>query len=250
MSMSRSTSPRRESNSPQGARSLIIACGAIARELTVLLRASGLDQIRVVCLPADLHNTPDKIPTAVREILDRDGGRHTNLFVAYADCGTGGQLDRVLAEYDVERLPGSHCYEFFAGSALFASLHEQEPGTFYLTDFLVRHFERLVIKGLGLDRHPELLPTYFGNYKRVVYLAQQHSPELEIRARACAERLELEFEMRNPGLAEFARALGPVAHDPEALENRLESMFDDRSLDEIARASGLAKPAMQPAPDA
>jgi hypothetical protein len=212
-------SPLEDPSSPHVGKSLIIACGAIARELTVVLRAGRLHHIVVECLPAELHNTPDEIPAAVGEILERDGSRYASVFVAYADCGTGGQLDRVLADHDVERLPGAHCYEFFAGSALFASLHEEEPGTFYLTDFLVRHFERLVINGLGLDRHPELLPSYFGNYKRVVYLAQQHSPPLEAAARASAKRLALEFEMRTPGLTEFARALGSITREaarPEA----------------------------------
>jgi hypothetical protein len=171
MSTSGTEGSLQKSNSRQGGKSLIIACGAIARELKTLLRAPGLRHIAVVCLPAELHNTPERIPGAIGEVLDREKDRYSRLFVAYADCGTGGQLDRLLAEYDVERLPGAHCYEFFAGSALFASLHDEEPGTFYLTDFLVRHFERLVIQGLGLDRHPELLPSYFGNYERVLYLA-------------------------------------------------------------------------------
>jgi hypothetical protein len=169
-----------------------------------------------VCLPAKLHNRPDRIPGAIREVLDREKSRYERLFVAYADCGTGGQLDRVLAEFGVERLPGAHCYEFFAGSSLFASLHEEEPGTFYLTDFLVRHFERLVVEGLGLDRHPQLLTTYFGNYERVIYLAQQPTPALECAARACAERLGLRFEMRNPGLVQIARALEPLAREPQS----------------------------------
>lgn len=194
--------------------SLIIACGAIVRELKVLLRAPELRHLALVCLPAELHNRPERIPEAIREVLFRERNRYEKLFVAYADCGTGGRLDRVLAEFGVERLPGAHCYEFFAGSSLFASLHEEQPGTFYLTDFLVRHFERLVVEGLGLDRHPQLLGTYFGNYERVVYLAQQPTPALEGAARTCAERLGLRFEMRNPGLLQIARALQPLAHDP------------------------------------
>ena len=193
--------------------SLIVACGAIARELKVLLRRPELRHLDLVCLPPELHNRPERIPETVREVLLREENRYARLFVAYADCGTGGQLDRVLTEFGVERLPGAHCYEFFAGSSLFASLHDEEPGTFYLTDFLVRHFERLVVEGLALDRHPQLLPTYFGNYVRVVYLAQQPTPELESAARACAERLGLRFEMRSPGLLQIARALEPIARD-------------------------------------
>lgn len=204
-----------KSDTRQGGESLIIACGALATELIALRRRGGLDHITIKCLPAELHNEPERIPAAVRELLDRERGRYVNLFVAYADCGTGGRLDRVLAEYEVERLPGAHCYEFFAGSELFASLHEDVPGTFYLTDFLVRHFERLVIEGLGLDRHPQLLPTYFGNYERAVYLCQQHSAEIEARARLCAERLDLDFELRIVGLAPLARALGSISHGSE-----------------------------------
>jgi hypothetical protein len=204
----------RRPDSRQAHRSLIIACGAIARELKLLLRGPELRHLALVCLPANLHNRPDQIPEAIREALNREKNHYERLFVAYADCGTGGKLDRVLAEFGVERLPGAHCYEFFAGSNLFASLHEEEPGTFYLTDFLVRHFERLVVEGLGLDRHPQLLPTYFGNYERVIYLAQQPTPALERTARACAERLGLRFEMRSPGLAQIARALEPLAREP------------------------------------
>jgi hypothetical protein len=201
------------SNDRHAGKSLIIACGAIARELKAVLRASGLSHLDVVCLPAALHNTPDQIPGEIHKVLDEKKESYAEIFVAYADCGTGGQLDRLLADYDVARLPGAHCYEFFAGSDLFASLHDEEPGTFYLTDFLVRHFDRLVIEGLGLDRHPQLLSTYFGNYQRVLYLAQQPTPAIERAARACAERLELAFEMRNSGLSEFAAALEPITRE-------------------------------------
>ena len=116
--------------------------------------------------------------------------------MAYADCGTGGLLDKVLQEEKVERLPGAHCYEFFAGSAEFAQMADAEPGTFFLTDFLATHFERLIMHGLGIDRHPELLPIYFGNYRRLVYLAQLESPEKRQAAEAAAQRLGLEFEYR------------------------------------------------------
>jgi hypothetical protein len=186
---------------------LLIACGALAREVKVLRNLSGLDHVEIHCLPAELHNTPQEIPTAVRTKLETAAGRYDEVFVAYADCGTGGRLDAVLAEYGVERLPGAHCYEFLAGAEAFAAQHAAEPGTFYLTDFLVRHFDRLVVRGLGLDRHPELLSDYFGNYRRVLYLAQTQSSELEARARSCAERLELEFAAHFTGLGPLERAL-------------------------------------------
>jgi hypothetical protein len=181
-------------------RVLLIACGAIARELVELRRRNQWDQVRIQCLPADLHNRPEKIPGRVRELIERHRDNYEQMFVAYADCGTGGQLDRVLDEFGIERLQGAHCYEFLTGSGPFAELANEEPGTFYLTDFLVRHFDRLVRQGLGLERHPELLSTYFGNYRRLVYLAQTDSPMLEEQAAEHASYLGLEFAVRRTGL--------------------------------------------------
>lgn len=188
-------------------RTLILACGALAHEIVALIRSHGWDSFTVQCLPADLHNTPGKIPEAVREKIRQLGSRYDHVFVAYADCGTGGQLDRVLEEEGVERLPGAHCYEFFAGSRVFHALAEEEVGTFYLTDFLARHFDRLVIHGMGLDRHPELLPMLFGHYRRLVYLAQTDNPDLRERARAAAVRLGLEYEYRFTGYGELEQTL-------------------------------------------
>lgn len=194
--------------SPVGARrALWIACGALARELAALRRLAGWQHVEITCLPPELHQRPEQIPARVRALLEATAGRYDEVFVAYADCGTGGGLDAVLGEYGAERLPGAHCYEVFAGSAGFEALQQAEPGTFYLTDFLVRHFERLVIRSLGLDRHPELRSAYFGHYRRVVYLRQSPSPELEAAARRCAERLGLACEIRWTGLAGLDRAL-------------------------------------------
>ncbi|MGA2188741.1 MAG: DUF1638 domain-containing protein [Steroidobacteraceae bacterium] len=172
---------------------LVIACGALAHEITALRKANRWEHVEVRCLPADLHNRPAQIPAAVRALIHASRGRYGSIFVAYADCGTGGLLDAVLREEEVERLPGAHCYEFFATGPVFARLSEAEPGTFYLTDFLLRHFERLVIRGLGLDRHPELFPSYFGNYRKLVYLAQSPSPDAEREARAIAARMGLSY---------------------------------------------------------
>jgi len=171
---------------------------------------NDLDNIRVECLPAVLHNTPDKIPDAVRRRLETAGAYDT-LFVAYGDCGTGGALDAVLAEYGAERLPGAHCYEFFAGLDAFAEMHESEPGTLYLTDYLARHFERIVWRGLGLDRWPELRDDYFGNYRRVVFLAQTDDPVRTGEAREAARRLGLEFERRLVGYGVMEPELVRVA---------------------------------------
>jgi hypothetical protein len=133
--------------------------------------------------------------------------RYASIFVAYGDCGTGGGLDRVLAEEGVERIPGAHCYEFYATAAVFERLAEAEIGSFYLTDFLLRHFERLVIRGLGLDRNPELFPVYFGNYRKLVYLAQTDQPSARERARELAERMGLAYEYRWTGLGTLGTSL-------------------------------------------
>ena len=194
---------------PAGPNPLVIGCGALARELVELTRRSGLPAVDLTCLPASLHNRPERIPSAVRAAIRRARAQgYERIFVAYADCGTGGLLDPVLEEEGVPRLAGAHCYEVYAGSAAFAGLHDAEPGTFYLTDFLVRNFEGLVVRGLGLDRHPELLPIYFGNYRRLVYLAQAEDSELELAARAAAARLGgLAFERRFTGLGDLGRSI-------------------------------------------
>jgi hypothetical protein len=190
----------------------VIGCGALARELVELTRRSGLPHVDLTCLPASLHNRPERIPAAVRErIRKARSAGYDRIFVAYADCGTGGLLDRVLENEAVARLEGAHCYEVYAGSAAFAELHEEDPGTFYLTDFLVRNFDGLVIRGLGLDRHPELLPVYFGNYRRLVYLAQTDDRDLTAHAEEAAQRLGLVFERRLTGLGELETSISTFA---------------------------------------
>jgi hypothetical protein len=186
---------------------LIIACGALAQEITALRRANAWDVLQVRCLPAELHNRPEKIPGAVRELIRASRGRYASIFVAYADCGTGGLLDKVLSEEGVERIPGAHCYEFFATEPEFAALAEAEPGTFYLTDFLLRHFDRLVIQGLKLDRHPELFKVYFANYRKLVYLAQTAEANSQLQAEAIATRMGWQFEYRQTGYGNLAVAL-------------------------------------------
>jgi hypothetical protein len=178
----------------------VLACGALSHELVELQRRNGWTHWKIQCLPAELHNTPEKIPGAVREALERWKDDYDDVFVAYADCGTGGLLDPVLAEYELERLPGAHCYAFFAGQAAFDALAEEELGTYYLTDFLARHFERLVTRALGLDRHPQLRDEYFRNYRRLVFLDQSGDPALLELARGHAEFLGLEFHHHPTGL--------------------------------------------------
>jgi hypothetical protein len=187
----------------------VFACGALTRDLRAVLAANGLDDlVDVDYLPAHLHNRPERIVPELRPRLKqaRDQGRP--VLVGYADCGTGGGLDALLAEHPgVTRLPGAHCYELFAGSEAFAALHDADPGTFFLTDFLARHFDALVWSGLGLDRHPELRDLYFGHYHRVVLLSQDADAELVARAKAAADRLGLAFEHHPTGRDHLAHAV-------------------------------------------
>jgi hypothetical protein len=186
---------------------LVLACGAIAREVLAIVRLNGWSHVDVRCLPAKLHVKPERIPSAVDAKLRERGAGYDHVFVAYADCGTAGALDRVLAAHGVERLPGAHCYAFFAGEDEWAALQDEEPGTFYLTDFLARHFEALVIRPLGLDRHPELIGDVFGNYRRLLFLAQTEDARLLARARAAADRLGLAFEVRQTSYGDLSRTL-------------------------------------------
>ena len=201
----------RASGAPDPSRVLVIGCGALATELVAVIDQAGLSNVDLTCLPATLHNRPGGIPALVREKIRQARPRYERIFIAYADCGTGGLLDAVLADEGVERLPGAHCYEFYATAPAFAAIAEEELGTFYLTDFLARNFDRLVITGLGIDRHPELLTTYFGNYTRLVYLAQTDDPTLVATARRAARRLGLTFEVRSTGYGELATSLKAAA---------------------------------------
>jgi hypothetical protein len=185
----------------------VIACGALARELrAVLTGLPASDGVRVEYLPAHLHNTPDAIPAAVARLA----GEHAaaRVVVAYGDCGTGGRLDATVDALGAVRLPGAHCYELYAGAAPFDSLMTEEPGTFFLTDFLARHFDALVVGTLGLDAHPELRDVYFAHYRRVVLLSQSDDPEVVTAARRAADRLGLPLEVAPTGLAALADALG------------------------------------------
>ena len=196
--------------------SLVIACGALAHEITTLIKVNRWDHLKVECLPASLHNRPERIAPAVQEKIRHSRNHFDSIFVAYADCGTGGQLDRVLAEEGVERLPGAHCYEFFWGSEAFLQRHETQPGVFYLTDFLARHFERLVMEELGIRAHPELRDTYFSHYTTLIYLAQSDSPEVLSMARSAAEILGLEFEHVPTGFGDLETKLAVFANPQPA----------------------------------
>jgi len=190
---------------PRERRVLILGCGALAREIRhVTDRHPSVD---LACLPANLHNRPQLIPDAVDERIMAEKNHYDEIFIAYGDCGTGGLLDDVLERHGVERIPGAHCYEFFTGSDRFTEISDNDPHTFYLTDFLVRNFERIVWKGLALDRHPELLEIYFGNYHRLLYISQFPAPELIVAAERAAKRLGLAFEHVEVGLGTLESAI-------------------------------------------
>ncbi|MCH6565124.1 MAG: DUF1638 domain-containing protein [Gammaproteobacteria bacterium] len=186
---------------------LVITCSAVAREVNEIKKLGAWAQMDLQSITADLHVTPEKIAPAVADKIDKARDKYDHIFVAYGDCGTSGELDKVLEQRGVSRLPGAHCYDFLAGQETYARLQEEEPGTFYLTDFLARQFERLVIGTLGLDKHPELRSMYFGNYTRLVYLAQTDSDELTEMAQKAADRLGLRFERIFTGTGEMVPAL-------------------------------------------
>lgn len=188
-------------------RLLVIGCGALATELTTLKKIHGWLDIDVQCLDAALHNRPERIAVQLEAQLTRLHALYDHIFIAYADCGSRGAVDAVAKRFGAERLPGAHCYEFYAGTPLFQRLAEAEPGTFYLTDFLVRHFDRLVIKDLKLESHPELQAMLFGNYRKVVYLAQIDDATLRFQAEAAAETLELPLEIVHTGYGLLGAAL-------------------------------------------
>jgi hypothetical protein len=186
-------------------RVLIIACGALAREILDLRDANGWSHLDLTCLPAIYHNTPDKIVPAIRDSVAAHRDSYEAIYVAYADCGTGGLLEAACRDLDVEMIAGPHCYSFFEGTETFAP--RDEITAFYLTDFLVRQFDAFVWKPLGLDRHPELRDMYFGHYDRLVYQAQTNDPALTVLAETCADRLGLRFERRFTGYGDLATSL-------------------------------------------
>lgn len=207
-------------------RPLVLACGALVAELRAVLTSNGLtDHVDVHYLPANLHNRPDRIAPALRELLaDLDPTGERPVLLGYGDCGSGGSIDQLIAERpNLQRLPGNHCYEFFSGSDCFQQIHQAELGTFFLTDFLAKHFDALIWQGLGLDRHPELLPIYFGNYTRVVFLSQQRDENVVARARDAADRLGLAFEHRHVGLGPFDNAVNVAVAGRNSIESKSRS---------------------------
>lgn len=190
---------------------LLLACGALAREIIAVKEANGWDHLDLTCLPAILHNHPERIPEAVEKAVKTAQGQYNEIFVVYADCGTGGLLQAKCEELGVEMVPGPHCYSFFEGNDAFAKRAEDEFTALYLTDFLVRQFDAFMWRPLGLDRHPELRDMYFAHYEKLVYQAQIDDPFLTAKAAAYAERLGLAFERRFTGYGDLETVLGSVA---------------------------------------
>lgn len=198
---SHADAPATHADAPAGV--LMIACGALAREILDITKQLPAGSVELTCLPAAWHNHPEKIVPGLRRKVDKARKTNRDIVVIYGDCGTGGELDAYLASESIPRIPGPHCYEMFMGKPDFDAEMEAELGTFFLTDYMVRHFERLVMKGMGLRQHPQLRNMYFGNYKRVLYIAQTHDPALQEKARAAAAMLELDFEYRFAGYGDF-----------------------------------------------
>lgn len=191
---------------PRG-RLLLLACGALAHEILALKAANGWDHMDLKCLPAKLHLYPDRIPDAVEEAVTANRAAYDDIFVVYADCGTGGLLQARCADLGVEMIAGPHCYSFFDGNDAFAGRAEDEMTAFFLTDFLTRQFDAFVWRPMGLDRHPDLRDMLFGNYEKLIYLAQTEDKALTAKARDCADRLGLAFERRFTGYGDLAAAL-------------------------------------------
>jgi Protein of unknown function (DUF1638) len=191
---------------------LLLACGALAREIVNLIEINKWQHFDIQCLPAKWHNTPQFIVPALQQKISENRSTYKSIFVLYGDCGTGGLLDAMLAEEHVERIAGPHCYSFFTGNTLFESRAEEDMRAFFLTDYLARHFDKLIWQGLKLDSHPELRDDYFGNYEKLIYLAQTNDADLRIKSEAAAKQLGLEYEYRFTGYGELASSLETQAN--------------------------------------
>jgi hypothetical protein len=186
----------------------VIACGAIAREILAVSMQQGLDHIDLNCLPAIWHAYPQKIvPGLERAVAEARLNGFERIFFAYADCGTGGEIDRLCEREGIARIEGPHCYSFFSGNEAFKDKADDDLLSFFLTDFLARQFRAFVIEPLGLDRHPELKPMYFGNYRKLIYLSQEEDEDLQRKAREAADYLGLEYEYRFTGYGDLTSAI-------------------------------------------
>lgn len=189
---------------------LLIACGALGREIVQLIELNGWRHLDVTCISAHYHHTPERIPETVRDRIRKNHASYERIHVLYGDCGTAGELDRVLAEEGVDRIPGPHCFSFMEGNDLFSERADEDAATFFLTDFFCRHFERIVWEALALDRRADMVDFVFGNYEKLVYLSQTRDPALMDKARECARRLRLPFEHRHVGYGDLGRFMGNI----------------------------------------
>ncbi|WP_458790628.1 DUF1638 domain-containing protein [Yoonia sp. MH D7] len=189
----------------KGGRVLLLACGALAREILAVKDAGGLHHLDLQCLPAIYHNHPEKIIPAVEASVTKYRADYDSIFVVYADCGTGGQLKAKCDELGIQMVEGPHCYSFFETNDAFAA--RDEMTAFYLTDFLVRQFDAFVWEPLGLGKHPALRDMYFGNYETLVYQAQTKDEGLEAKAKDCADRLGLAYVYRFTGYGDLETVL-------------------------------------------
>jgi hypothetical protein len=202
----------RKQQSGQDGKLLVIACGMIAREVLAVKEQLRLDHLDLTCLPAEFHFYPDRIAPAMDKAIEKakaDG--YTNIFVGYADCGTGGLLDRICEKHGVERMAGPHCFAFYQGMDAYAKIAEDDMTSFYMTDFLCRQFDAFFMKPLGLDKHPELIKDYFGNYEKLIYIAQTNDPELDKVAEKAAKMLGLVYERRATGYGDLTAGLAAAA---------------------------------------
>jgi len=204
-----STSPVLNEANNATVKRLVLGCGALVHDMVALLNQNQelKDLITLHCLPAKLHTTPQLIAGEVDRYLSKHGHKYSDIFIAYADCGTAGELDKVLDKYQARRMDGAHCYEFFSGRDAFTEMVDEEIGSFFLTDYLVKNFDRLVIQGLGLDRFPELFDEYFRHYKKMVYIAQTEDAELQALAKQHAQSFGLEYVYRFVGIQGLAPML-------------------------------------------
>ncbi|MBZ9773213.1 DUF1638 domain-containing protein [Mesorhizobium sp. CO1-1-8] len=196
----------------QDDRLLVIACGMIAREVLAVKEQLGLDHLDLTCLPAEFHFYPDRIAPAMDKAIEKAKAEgYTNIFVGYADCGTGGLLDRICEKHGVERMDGPHCFAFYQGMEAYAKIADDDMMSFYMTDFLCRQFDAFFMKPLGLDKHPELIKDYFGNYEKLIYLAQTNDPELDKVAEKAARMLGLVYERRATGYGDLTAGMAQAA---------------------------------------
>jgi hypothetical protein len=201
-------------------RLLVIGCGMIAREVLAIKEQLGLDHLELTCLPAEYHFYPDRIAPAMDKAIEQAKAEgYRNIFIGYADCGTGGLLDTVCEKHGVQRMEGPHCFAFYQGREAYRKVADDDMMSFYMTDFLCRQFDAFFMKPLGLDRHPELISDYFGNYEKLIYLAQTNDPELDKVAESAAKLLGLTYERRATGYGDLTMGLAKAAKGAPVAEH-------------------------------